>query len=152
MQELTIPGFETQRISVQIGNGFGASKLFVEGRPAPPAKKRGKFALRKDDGTEATAYFKRSFPDPVPRLVVGDQTIHLAEPLTWYQWIWVAFPLVMLFLGGALGGFLGAMATMVNAKILRSEHHTGMKYLLSGIVSVAFIGCWIFIVLLIRRR
>lgn len=152
MQELNIPGFEAQKISVQIANGFGTSRLFVNDQLAPPTKKRGQFALRNDAGAEATAYFKGGFPDPVPALVVGDQTIRLAEALAWYQWVWAGFPLVLLFLGGAIGGFLGAIGTIINAKILRSERHTAIKYILSGFVSVALISCWIFLVLLIKLR
>ncbi|MBW3636444.1 MAG: hypothetical protein KY445_08265 [Armatimonadetes bacterium] len=151
MQELIIPGFESQKISVQVASGFGSSKLFVNGQPAPPAPKRGQYVLRRNDGTETIAFFKAGFPDPAPMLVVGDQTIRLAEPLEWYQWLWAGFPLVLILLGGIIGGALGAGAATINAQIFRSQHQGVVKYLLSGLVSLIAITLWIFIVSLIRR-
>jgi hypothetical protein len=151
MQELQIPGFEGQKISVQVANGFGTSKLFVDGQPAPPAEKRGHFLLRHDNGAEVTAHFKGGFPDPVPVLMVGDQAIRLAEPLTWYQWIWTGFPLVLVVLGGLIGGLLGGVATVINVQIFRSSCHEVIKYLLSAVVSVTAICIFGFLALLIHR-
>lgn len=151
MQELNIPGFEGQKIAAKIASGFGSSKLFVNGQPAPPAKKRKQFLLRRNDGTEMTAHFKGGFPDPVPVLIVGDQTIRLAEPLAWYQWVWAGWPLVLIFLGGAIGGLLGAVATTINSQILRSELNGVIKYVLSGVVSMVAVGLWLFLVSSVRR-
>ena len=151
MQEIHIPGFEGQQISVQVANGFGTPKLFVNGQPAPPAEKRGHFLLRHDNGTEVAAHFKGGFPDPVPVLMVGDQAIRLAEPLTWYQWIWAGFPLVLVLLGGLIGGLLGGVATIINVQIFRSSLHTAIKYLLAAVISIIVICAFVFLALLIHR-
>lgn len=151
MQALNIPGFEGQAISVKVSSGFQPSKLFLNGHPAPPAPKKNHYLLRRNDGTEVTAYFKPGFPDPVPVLIVGHQKVPLAPPLPGYVWAWAAFPLVLIFLGGALGGMLGALATIFNAQIFRSNRPQALKYLFSGVISAAVFTLWILFALSMRR-
>lgn len=134
---------------MQPSNGFNASRLFVNGQPARPGPKRGQYLLRRSDGTDIIAYFKGGFPDPVPVLMVDNQPFRLAEPLLWYQWAWAGLPLILLFLGGAIGGGLGAGAMMLNAQILRSNRSVLLKYALSGAVSLVAFGVWFVIVSLI---
>lgn len=151
MQQVQVSGFEGQRIEVEVSTGFKSSRLFLNGQPAPAAPKRGQFLLRRDDGREVTAQFKAGFPDPIPTLLIDDQTIRLAEPLTWYEMVWIAVPLLLIFIGGAIGGGLGGVATTINAQIMRSGQNTVLKYILCALLSVATFGLWAFIVSLIRR-
>jgi hypothetical protein len=152
MKTISIPGFEKQQISVQLPDSFASStpKLFINNQPAPDGPKKGQYVLHRDDGTEATAYFKGGFPDPIPVLMVGGQTIRLAKPFIWYQWLWVCFPLILVGLGGAVGGGLGAVAATLNARILRSQQNGVVRYTLSAVVSVAAFVIWLTIVALIR--
>ena len=148
---VSVPGFEGRRIEIQPGGAWGSSKLFVDGLPAPPGPKKGKFALRRNDGAEIVAFFKGGFPDPAPVLVVGEHTIRTADPLSTGQWIWAGFPLVLMILGGAIGGLLGGVATTVNVQLLRSGRKGVVPYVLSGLVSLAAIFGWLLVVSLIRR-
>jgi hypothetical protein len=152
LQPVSVPGFESQRIAVQTGGAFGTSKLWVNGQLAPSAAKKGRYLLRRDNGTEAEAYFKGGFPDPTPVLVVGDQKIRFAAPLAWYEWAWAAFPLVLIFLGGAIGGGLGAVAATFNVGLFRSEKPVFVKYALSAAISFAAFFIWVLIVSAIQRR
>jgi hypothetical protein len=151
MQTVPIPGFEGQRIEVKVSSGFSSSQLFVNGQPAPAAPKKGQYLLRRNDGREVSAQFKGSFPDPVPVLLVDGQTIRLADPMPWYEMAWALFPLVLVFLGGAIGGLLGGGAATVNAQIMRSSHNIVVRYALCALISLTAIGLWAFIVSLIRR-
>jgi len=150
MQELNIPGFQNQKIAVKLSNGLKGPELFVNGQPAPPGSKRGQYNLSHDDGTQAIAYFKNRFPDPVPTLMVGERAIALAEPLAWYQWVWAGFPLILIFLGGAIGGGIGCGAATINTNIMRSERQEALKYALCALTSLMAFGLWLGIVLLIR--
>ena len=145
MQTIAIPGFEGQQIAVEMGKGFGKPQLFVNGQPAPLAPQKGRFLLRQNDGTEVLAHFKSGFPDPAPVLVAGTQTIKLAEPLAWYQWLWGAWPIVLLLLGGAIGGLLGGGAAAINAQIFRSNRSTFTKYALTAVISVIAFTTWLFV-------
>ena len=145
MQTVQIPGFESQQIAVEMPGAFGSAKLFVNGQPAPPAPKKGQYLLRQNDGTEVVASFKSGWPDPTPMLVVGAQTIKLAEPLMWYQWIWAAWPLVLILLGGAIGGLLGGGAAVINTQIFRSDKNAFVKYALTAFISVIAFVLWLIV-------
>jgi len=138
-----VPGFEGRQVWVQTPGAFSSSKLFVDGRPATPGPKRGQFLLHRNDGWQVVASFKGGFPDPIPMLVVNGQAIRLAQPLAWYEWIWIGLPLLLLFLGGAIGGALGGAAMAVNAQLFRSQPNPAARYLLSGMVSAACVGIWL---------
>lgn len=151
MQQVQVSGFEGQRIEVEVSNGFNSSRLFLNGQPAPAAPKRGQFLLRRDDGREVVAQFKAGFPDPIPALVIDNQAIRLAEPLAWYELVWIALPLLLIFIGGAIGGGLGGVATVLNAQIMRSRQNVAAKYIFCALVSFVTFCLWAMLISLIRR-
>jgi hypothetical protein len=69
-----------------------------------------------------------------------------ATPLTWYQHLWTGWPIALGVAGGALGGACGGAAWAVNRKIFAKEHLGGSRYLLSGLVSVASVVCYLILV------
>lgn len=139
MQTVSVPGFEGREVSVEIGSAFGKPKLFVDGLPAPPGDKKGHYALRRADGQIVPASFKGGFPDPIPMLEVGGHKIRLAEPLSTPQWIWAGFPLILILLGGAIGGLLGGLATVLNVQVMRSSWPVAARWAAcAGLTFVAF--------------
>ena len=151
LQNVDVPGFEGRQVAVQPAGMFSSSKLFLDGQPAPAGRQRGQYLLRRNDGRDVVASFKGGFPDPTPVLVVDGQTLRLAEPLAWYEWVWAGFPLLLILVGGAIGGGLGAGAMTLNAHIFRSGLNGIVKYALSALVSLACITVWLLIALSIRR-
>ena len=150
-KNVDIPGFSSGRVAVQQGGAFGSSKLFIDGQLASPTAKKGRYILRRDDGSEVEAHLKNAFLDPTPVLLVDSQTIRIARPLTWSEWAWAGFPLVLIFLGGAIGGGLGALAMTFNVNLMRSEKSAAERYAASAFVTIGVIGLWLVIVSLIRR-
>lgn len=45
-------------------------------------------------------------------------------------------PMLLVFAGGALGGFVGAGSTVVNGRIFRSDRGALSKYALAGVTTV----------------
>jgi hypothetical protein len=45
--------------------------------------------------------------------------------------------MLLVFAGGALGGFVGGGSTLVNGRIFRSERSTFAKYALAAVTTVA---------------
>lgn len=134
-----LPGFEGQELVVEPAGFFSGPKLTVNGQPAPKGKGRGEMLIRRNDGKDVPVVFRNNFLD-VPALMVEGKPLDLVEPLKWYEWVWNALPIVMIFFGGALGGLIGALAVTFNLKIFRSLQNPLMKYVLTGALGVgAFI-------------
>jgi hypothetical protein len=131
-----LDGFEGQTLEIQPGGLFSGPKVFVNHQPAPRGKAR-EILLRRNDGTSVVARLKPSvFGLDVPQLVVEGKTIRAVDPLKWYVWVWIALPILLLFVGGALGGIVGALGLTTNARIVRSKMNGLAKFALTAAVSV----------------
>lgn len=141
---VNLEGLEGQKIEVQPAGFFGAAKLFVNGVEARQGSKRGEMLLTRNDGREVVAAWRNNFLD-VPKLVVENKVIDVAKPLAWYEWIWNGWPIVLLFGGGALGGFFGALAVVINLNVFRSQQNPLLKYASTGAISLAAVIAYLVI-------
>ena len=134
-----LPELPGRRIEVELAGIFSSPKLFVDEQPANKGAKRGEFLVRGTDGRDVLMGLKTSL-DPVPQGLCAGRTIRLADPLTWYQWLLTGIPLVLVFIGGALGGLLGGIAMAFNVRILRLDMTAVARYALAAILSVGALG------------
>jgi hypothetical protein len=139
---VNLVGVSDRKVEVE-SSVFGGAKLLVDGQPAPKGPKRSQFLVRGTDGYDSVVELKTSLPDPVPQVLWAGQTIRLEEPLKWYQWLWVGVPILLLFLGGAIGALVGAVAVTLNVRILRSNMSAIIRYAATAFVSVAACGMYL---------
>ena len=133
---IKLEGFEGHSIEVQPAGTFSGYKLLINGQPAPQGPKRGQMLLHRNDGTQAIATWKvQLLGFDVPQLVVDGKPITLEEPLKWYEWAWGGWPVLLLFVGGALGAVAGFVAFSVNIKIFHSSLGSVEKYILTAAIS-----------------
>jgi hypothetical protein len=125
---------EGQNVALRLAGMLSGPKLMLNGQPV--SKQGGSFQLRSNAGSAMAVKLKARLLDPIPNLEVGGQTIQLVPPLAWYQYMWMSLPIVMVFGGGAIGGMCGALAAGMNSRVFRSDLSEGMKYALTGVVSV----------------
>jgi hypothetical protein len=85
--------------------------LAGRGRPAWRGSDPGTWLLHQADGTTLPVQLRTHFLDPLPQVVVDGHTMPAARPPAWYHWLWSAFPLLLLILGGWVGGVVGAAAS-----------------------------------------
>ena len=138
---IALPGMEGQRLALRI-NTFTGAQLILNSQPVP--RQKGLFSLRSNAGSAITVRFKGRFLDPIPNLIVSGQTIQIMPPLAWYQYAWMSIPMLLLLLGGAIGGLCGGLAAGISSRIFRSDRSQGMKYALTGLVSLgAFVGYFV---------
>ena len=143
-----IEGFEGQKIEAKVSFWTGP-RLFVKGVPAPKGLRRGEMVLQRNDGRQIYAVWKPQILGlDVPKLVVDGKTINLAPPLKWYQWIWSALPILLIFWGGLMGAITGVIAFSINTNIFRSSQNEAMNYALTGVVSVLAVIVYIFAALI----
>ena len=101
--------------------------------------------LQHDDGQQVIAKWKPQFLGlDLPQLVVDEKVIPLVEPLQWYQWLWGGWPILLLFIGGALGAIAGMISVTINVKVFRTEISDLLKYVVSGLVSVFSVAAYFF--------
>lgn len=134
---IKLEGFEGQRLELQPAGVFAGPKLLVNGHPAAQGPKRGQMALRRNDGREVVAAWKPQFLGlDVPQLVVDGRSVRVVEPLPWYVWLWSALPILLVFLGGALGALAGFIGFAINTKLFRSSWPVAAKFGLTAVVSL----------------
>ena len=143
-------GFEGQDIEIVVSFWTG-TKLLVNGEKAGRGPKRGQLLLKRNDGKEVVVTLKQKMLGlDVPQFEIEGKIIDLVKPLTWQQWLFAGSPVVVLFLGGALGAAIGMVGIYLNVKIFRSELSEVLKYILSIVVTVSLIvGYLIFSVILV---
>ena len=85
----------------------------------------------------------------VPRLDVDGKQINVVEPLKWYAWVWSGLPILLIFIGGALGALAGIVAFGINTQIFRSSRNTGLKFVLTAVVSVLAVAVYLALAVLV---
>ncbi|MCE7980162.1 MAG: hypothetical protein DYG89_03135 [Caldilinea sp. CFX5] len=133
---LNLAGFEGQRLEVKPSGFFSGPQLLVNGQAAAKGPKRGQLLLPRSDGRAVVAQWKPQFLGlDVPQLEVDGKPVNVVEPLKWYEWLWGGLPILLIFLGGALGAVAGVVAFKVNTQIFRSTSNPLLKFIFTAAVS-----------------
>jgi len=137
-QPIQLEGFEGQQIEVKTAGIFSGAKLLVNGEPAKKGPKRGQMLLQKNDGSEVITTWKPTMLGfDTPQLLVEGNVIEITKPIKWYEMVWSALPILLIFVGGMIGVIVGFIGFTINAKVFRSEMNTLVKFLITAGISVA---------------
>lgn len=137
--QLNHPAFKTQRVAIETAGWLTGPKLVVNGAIAK--KEKGTYRVMSDSGTEIPVKLKYNFIDPIPNVAVAEEAVELAPPLKWYEYAWAGAPILLIFGGGAIGGFVGALGACASGRVFRGERGTVAKYGISALITVgAFIA------------
>jgi hypothetical protein len=129
--------FANRGLALRPAGVFNGPQLILDGRKVKG--KRLRFSVRDNSGAQREIRLKSNYLDPVPKVQIGDQTLELATPLAWYQYLWMSFPIVLVYSGGVLGAMFGVAAVLASGRIFRSDHSTAAKYVLSALTSIGAI-------------
>lgn len=94
---------------------------------------------------------KGTFLDPIPKVIFGDETIVLARPLTWYEYVWIGLPVLLVFTGGGLGALVGLVATYTSARIFRSDRGALAKYGITALVSIVALIAFVILAVIAQQ-
>ena len=84
---------------------------------------------------------------------VVQQEVRSAQPqkLPMIAHILCGWPLILVFIGGAIGGALGGVAYVVNISLYKSNLPGVLKFILNLLVGVLAIGIWLTISAILRK-
>lgn len=114
---LQIPGFDDG--SLQVSTGTWKTDLLYRGQPVKFVKNQAE--LTNQAGETVTLTRKPGMTDVLPSFVLNGEVYRVRPPLPWYQVALAMLPLILIFVGGAIGGGLGGGAYALNLGILRKE-------------------------------
>lgn len=126
----TLPHFPESILEIETSLWTGALTLWKDGVELERSSESGKpFLAHTESGEVLKMYPKLSFAHLSPPLEIDGIKYNTAEKLPWYQYALSALPLLLGFIGGGLGGFIGAIGTVLNLKTLSRDEPATLKYL-----------------------
>jgi hypothetical protein len=129
------PAFRGRELTVQPAGWFSGPRLLIDGQPAEPS--HGRYTVSSDVGHPTPVELKHNFLDPVPKVKIGDELVEIARELTWYEYLWLAIPLLLVFAGGAPGALVGVLATYASARVFRADLNPFARYAATGLIALA---------------
>jgi hypothetical protein len=142
-------GFEGQNLSVETAGFFRGARVLQNGNPVE--RRKGRFSVRSNTGEEVLIQLKGNFLDPIPKVIFGNEAIALARPLTWYEYVWIGLPVLLVFTGGGLGALIGIAATYTSAQIFRSNRSVLAKYGITALVSIIALIAFMILAVIVQK-
>ncbi|WP_337967770.1 hypothetical protein [uncultured Flavobacterium sp.] len=147
-----LPDFPDANFALEVSIWTGRLKLFMNSEQLEQSKEKGKpFLIPKANNEFLKAFPKQTFPDLIPGLEINGVKNNIAEKLKWFQYVLGGIPILLLFFGGAIGGVIGVIATMMNYNIFRQEGTSTIKCLkVIAIIIISLIVYFVIMTLLKR--
>jgi hypothetical protein len=143
--------FGNLQVVVEV-KGFNPPKILVNGQPTLPGKDKNQFIVKSETGIETTIDLTVSnLFDILPTVELNGSPVRIAKPLAWYECVVIALPLILIGIGGAIGGMVGAIAVTFTRSVMRSNLNPVLRYAASiGVTFIAVI-VWLMLALIIRK-
>jgi hypothetical protein len=108
----------------------GKSILYKDNVPVEQSREKGKpYLIPTPAGNFLKAYPKRVPLEFVPTLEIDGTVHHIVAKLSWYEYLIGGLPFMLVFIGGLIGGALGAAGMVTNYSVFRGESTATVKYL-----------------------
>jgi len=131
-------GFEGKGLAIRLGF-FGNPRLVASG--APLKRKGQTYHVRDNTGKEIAIRLKKKLLDPLPNIQIGDEILSLAPPFTWREHLIILLPLLILvYLAGLTGGFLGLLGMYLTSRIVRCSQSKITGYGIGVLISLTMLG------------
>lgn len=133
----TLPHYPNSTFELETSIWTGKSKLWKDGELFERSSDKGKpFIIISESGEVHRIYPKPDLPDLIPTLEINGVKHRIVQRLPWYQYVLALSPILMLFIGGALGAIAGLLTSLYNLQIFRTEGSDILKYLKVIAVSI----------------
>jgi hypothetical protein len=128
----------------------GQHTVSADGQPIQRGK-NGKYPLPATDGGTVEAKVSSNFLNPSPTLEVDGNKYSTAPALPLVLQILMLLPLALVFVGGLVGGLIGAVGVGVNTLVARSGQSAAIKALMMVGVLVLAVLVWMAAIQVISR-
>jgi hypothetical protein len=131
--ELQHPDFMKQQLIIETAGIFRGPRLLLNGVAAEKVK--GGYRVTNDAGGDVLVRLRYNYFDPIPKVELNGAVETLADPLSWYEWVWIALPALLVPIGGFTGALLGALAATANGRVFRGDNSTAWKWIYSAAIT-----------------
>ena len=121
----TLPGHADLNLSLRPGGVFTGAKILKDGVPIKRSKALVLVPL--PDGSSLELKIKVEFDMCTPKILFAGQEIEIMPPLPAFWVVWAYLPLLLIFMGGAIGGLCGGAAAAGTLSALRSDMPRGAR-------------------------
>lgn len=140
---IQLPGHADLKLTLRTAGAFSASKVLQDGIPL--AKTKGSsYTVSLPDGEALSFRIKLGFDLYSPKIEFGGTVIEVVPALPATLVVWAYLPLVLIFLGGAVGGLCGGAATYG----MLATFHSRLPWVAKAILGLALPVVAFFIYLL----
>ena len=135
--KLEHPALESEDVVLNISGLFGNPELLHNDRPLME-KSAGTniYTIKKESGVVTIALEPEMF-DPFPQLEIEGDKYPIGRKLNPFDYLVVGLPMLLIFVGGAIGGILGFLASSINARVMRMRKSAIERY---GFCLASFLG------------
>ena len=141
-----LPGSTTASCRLEKSMWLGQLRLWHQGREIPRSKEQGKPFLIPNAATgKSVRVVVKGGGLDLPSIDVDGVKVLLGRPLSPLEYVIGGIPLVLVFVGGAIGGASGAAGAMFNYRVLREATSTSTKVF--GVVGVSTLSFLAYLVL-----
>lgn len=133
------------KTNVEIERSFwlGKTQVKVNGTQVERQKEGNYYPVKQGKGKTKQLKILGSGYDGVPRVYIDGEKLPVARKLFWYEFLVSCAPLVLVFMGGALGGLLGAIGTVACLNVVRREYSYALRLLLILAITLAAVALYI---------
>ncbi len=145
---INLPEIDKAELKLIVPKIFGKTKLYLNDFQIP--KNNNRYSINNGNDKPILITLKNNYLDPVPKIFVNDNQVHVAKPIKWYEYIWTGLPILLILQGGLLGALMGFIALRLNVSIFRNDKSIFFKYLITLGISLAFVIVFLVIAILLN--
>ena len=146
--------FEVEPVDGRLANTVACPVCGADGTAAANAAIAQALVVRPQQEPSSGLRLSAAAPAaPVPRPRISPvspmrptiRPVQTSTKLVWYEMLWIALPIGLVGVGGAIGGACGGAAWAINKKVFKEIENPALRYLVTGAISVSAVVVWLVI-------